>query len=161
MLFFGKKEEKTEETREEPQKIVITPDVMAKLLDPQPFLEQIEAYMRGETLVREAEGYKRIKVGKPLLNNEGIQEVLKIMRMRLNEIYRMSNPDNEFIRWEAFFFNSNMAGMIAKNANKWGLNKDYYQELVDSLVCCFIAVLNMKLQRIIAGIQPAKPSFEI
>lgn len=155
---FVKKEEKKEE-KELPRIVMITPDILARFVDPNPFLEQVEAYLRGQILIRKADGYERRQIGKPRMSEEGIQEVLKIMRMRLGEIYRMPNLDNSFIRWETYFFNLNLAELLAKKAKDWEMDGAYYQELVDFLVSSYEAVMRMALLH--RFIVEKRPEFEL
>lgn len=160
---FKKEKEKEVEKKaeiEERPKIIITPDVFAKFIDPNPFLEQIEAYLRGEVLIRVADGFEKKKIGRPRLSEEGIQEILKIMRMRLSEIYRMPELDSNFIRWETYFFNLNIAEILAKNARAWEMDGSYYQETCDFLVSAFEVVLRMQLLRRFQSVQP-RELFEV
>lgn len=161
--FFGKKEEKPKEEEEERAKgIIITPNILSKILDVQPFLEQIEYYLKGYVLRREGNQLvmKKPPGAKPRLSEEGIQEILKIMRMRLGEIYRLPNLDNNFVRWEVYFFNINIAELLARKAKDWNLDGEYYQETVDYLTSAFEAVLRMQLLRSLTVMQP-QPKKEI
>lgn len=131
--------------------------MIEKLLDPQALLEQVEAYLRGEILVKDKDGnMKRLKKGKPLLNEKGIQEILKIMRMRLGEIYRISNLDMVFIREETYLFNLNIASILASKAESFDLDRAFYQELVDYLTSSFECIVRMSLNantiKILVGI---------
>lgn len=157
--FFGKKEEQKEEetVKEEPRMILITPDVLTKFLEPTPMLEQIEAYLRGETLQRKGDSYVLKKTGKPLMKEEGIQEIMKVMRSRLSEIYRTAEIDNSFIAIETFNFNLNLIDLISKKAKEWELEPCYFHEVIDFLVSAFMAVLSMKLLRRFQGVQQVRP----
>jgi hypothetical protein len=125
-------------------------------------LEQIELYLKGYILRRGPDGnLKPKKEGTALLNNEGIQEVMKLMRTRLGEVYRHSDLDMSFIREEIFFFNCNLAELLSIKGPEWGLKREFYQELIDFLVSAFESVLRMSLYaRTLTNIFGLKPSEE-
>ena len=106
-------------------------------------LERVEAYLNGEIIKRTQDGFLvKESYGKPLLNKDGIQEIMSIMRKRLdNIIYSTSNLDMDFVRTEVYYFNVNMAELIARKAKKWNLRREQYQELIDYLTSAFEAIL--------------------
>jgi hypothetical protein len=131
---------------EEEKRYYVAPEIVEKLLDPSTFLEQIELYLRGYVVKKEPDGSLKLKkAGPPLLNPEGIQEIMKLMRMRLGEVYRHSDLDMEYIREETFFFNCNLAELLSIKGTDWKLKREFYQELIDYLVSSFEAILRMSL----------------
>lgn len=124
-------------------RIIMPSEFLQLLFNIDDLLERIEAFLRGEVINKKIDGtYERRKIGKPLLNEQGIQEIMQIMRKRLdNIIYSASNVDIDYIRMETYFFNLNMIELIARKAKDWELEKDQYQELIDHIVSSYEAIL--------------------
>lgn len=101
------------------------------------------------------------KEGSTLLSDEGIQEIMKLMRTRLGEIYRHSDLDMSFIRDEIFFFNCNLAELLSIKGSEWKLKREFYQELIDYLTSAFESVLRMSLYaRTLTNIFGLRPTEE-
>lgn len=131
----------------QPQGRLMPVEFLQMLFNIDDLLERIEVFLRGEMLYKKEDGtYERKKIGEKLLNEQGIQEIMQIMRKRLdNVIYSASNLDMDYIRMEVWFFNLNLAELAARRAKEWNLKKEHYQELIDHLVSSYESILRKAL----------------
>jgi hypothetical protein len=101
--------------------------------------------LRGGKLVKKEDGsYEVIPVKNavPLMNERGIREFLRIMRMRLDpKVYSLSNLDNNFISFETNVFNRNLIEILSMKAREWEFRKENFHETIDSLTSAFEATL--------------------
>jgi hypothetical protein len=108
-------------------------------------LSVVEAYLRGGKLVRKEDGsYEVIQVKNavPLMNERGIREFLRIMRMRLDQkTYSLSNLNTDFISFETYVFNINLIEILAMKAREWEFRRENYHETIDALTSAFEATL--------------------
>jgi len=108
-------------------------------------LSVVEAYLRGWKLVKKEDGsYELVPVKNavPLMNERGIREFLRIMRMRLDQkTYSLSNLNNSFISFETNIFNRNLIEILAMKAREWEFRKENYHETIDTLTSAFEATL--------------------
>jgi len=111
-------------------------ETFERLTDIEALIDRIDAYLRGQTIYKDVDGlYKRRQIAKPFLSDEGIQEILKLMRMRLDPIvYSASVLDMAFIRTEVLIFNHEIALLLARKAKEWNLNWAYYNPIINYLV---------------------------
>ncbi|MEM2900641.1 MAG: hypothetical protein QXT63_07600 [Thermoplasmata archaeon] len=128
-------------------KVIVPADVLKMLLDVDELVNKIEAYLRGYVLEKNPDGtFSEKKIGEPLLNENGIQELLKIIRSRLDPaLYGTSNLDMSYIREEVRFFNDNLIQIIQMNEKNWELNVSHFQEIIDYIVSAFEATLRKGL----------------
>lgn len=101
--------------------------------------------MRGGKLVKKEDGsYEVIPVKNavPLMNERGIREFLRIMRMRLDQkTYSLSNLNNNFISFETNVFNRNLIEILSMKAREWEFRRENFHETIDSLTSAFEATL--------------------
>jgi len=101
--------------------------------------------LRGGKLVKKEDGsYEVIPVKNavPLMNERGIREFLRIMRMRIDpKTYSLSNLDSNFISFEVNAFNRNLIEILAMKAREWEFRKENFHETIDSLTSAFEATL--------------------
>jgi hypothetical protein len=111
-------------------------ETFERLTDIEALIDRIDAYLRGQTIFKDVDGmYKRRQISEPFLSDEGIQEILKLMRMRLDPIiYSASVLDMAFIRTEVLIFNQEIALLLARRAKEWNLNWAYYNSVINYLV---------------------------
>jgi len=121
---------------------------LEKILDVEEILERLDAYMSGCVLKRKPSGeLEKIKVSKPLLNEKGRQEILMIIRKRVDQIiHSTSILDMAFVREEIFYFNINLINLISQNVESWEFDTTHFNEFIDSLVvaveCIYRKALN-------------------
>jgi hypothetical protein len=137
----------SEEREEQPISFYTPPELFEKLVDVDTAIERIELLMKGYTLKKDVSGiYKTVKIGKPVLNEEGIQELVGIMRKRLDHILTATSIlDQRFIQLEVYFFNLNLIEILSKKGKEWGLDTAHFQELIDWLVQSYEAILRKGL----------------
>jgi len=128
---------------EEKPHIVITQEFLSKIIDVEEIIERIEAYLRGAILKRKEDGtfeIVKVKGAKPLMNETGIQEFLRLLRERIDVIlFGLSHLDENFIANETFYFNVNLIEILAINSKRWEFNPKLYQETIDRTVDIVIA----------------------
>jgi hypothetical protein len=128
------------------------------LLDVDELLERLDAYLQGYVLKKDPGGkIKKIKVSEPLVNDVGRQEILQVVRKRIDQVlHATSILDLEFIREEVFYFNVNLIQLVSLNARRWDLKVEHFGELIDSIVvsveCVYRKALNGVLLNRIFGI---------
>uniref|UniRef100_A0A7V4KET7 Uncharacterized protein n=1 Tax=Fervidobacterium pennivorans TaxID=93466 RepID=A0A7V4KET7_FERPE len=104
--------------------------------------------MSGCVLRRKPNGkLEKVKVSNPLLNEKGRQEILMIIRKRVDQIiHSTSILDMAFVREEIFYFNINLINLISQNAEAWEFDVSHFNEFIDSLVvaveCIYRKALN-------------------
>jgi hypothetical protein len=100
---------------------------------------------------------KKIRISEPLVNDIGRQEILQVVRKRIDQVlHATSILDLAFIREETFYFNVNLIQLVSLNAKRWDLKVEHFTELVDSIVvsveCVYRKALNGALLNRIFGI---------
>jgi hypothetical protein len=76
------------------------------------------------------------------MNERGIREFLRIMRMRLDQkTYSLSNLNNNFISFETNVFNRNLIEILSMKAREWEFRRENFHETIDSLTSAFEATL--------------------
>jgi len=132
------------------QQYIIPSEIVEMLTNIDVVLERIEAYLRGMTYFKNSEGvWETKKIGKMLLNEQGIQEIIQTMKKRLDAVlYSTTNIDLEFIKYEVWFFNLNLVELLAKKGKEWDLKKEYFQEMIDHLTSCYESILRKSLNAI-------------
>jgi len=106
-------------------------------LDTDPILENLEIYLRGASYVTHEndEGNletKRIKIGTPLANDEGVQSLLNWVRLTLNPSIVQGNIksfDNHLMLVK--YFRLRLAEYILLNLHNWAIKEEHYAGLVD------------------------------
>ncbi len=153
MVLNPFRDEKKEEKEERKEIYYINPyptnllDAFFKMED---LLKRIETYLRGGYVKFKPDGSIEEVIptnAEPLLNDEGIRELMSIIRSRLDVVLNTSIIDETFIRDEVYFFNLNLIFILYKNAERWGLKKYKFIELIDFLVSAY----EMALRRSLGG----------
>jgi len=127
---------------------VYPPELIETILDVEDLLDRIEVYLKGGKIeIKEGQKIKIIPQKEEwLLNEEGIKNILEIMRKRLDPIiYSTTSVNEEFIATEVYFFHLDLVRLLAKNAHKWKLKREKFHELCDFLVSAFEAILRKSL----------------
>lgn len=138
-------EEEFVETVEE-EKIYPPVETVKEILDVENVLQEIEATLAGCRIIQNPDGTKTWKkVSKEILNEKGRQEILQIMRARLNKIYKTSILDMQYIAVEVYLFNMDLIRILSKKAKEWDLDIVYFRELVNRLTSSFEAIVRMSL----------------
>jgi len=136
-----------QQPQQQEPRVIISADALTKFFSIEDLLTRIEAYLKGQIIVKNAAGEEiTTTLGKRIMNDEGIQEILQIMRKRLDGIvYSTSFLDLTYIQYEVFFFNLNLIELIAAKAKDWELDTSHYEELIDYLTSAYESILRKAL----------------
>ena len=108
-------------------------------LNTQPLMDDIEVFLRGQRIVMEEDKNGRIismvkTIGKPLVNNEGVQGILSYISMIINPHTVQGNYKEE--RWENEVMNirKELAYLLTLNTVKWNMNTYNRAIISDSIM---------------------------
>lgn len=125
------------------------PDFSRWQLDPKDVLELIEHTLRGEVWKSSDDGqsgaWTKVEGTKPLMNEAGIQFVLKKVTSVVNRVVIMSNLSeeamNEILEDTSFFLTSSMVMRYWPN-NDWGMDFKDFNELYWMIMLMVESCLN-------------------
>lgn len=125
-------------------------------LDFSPELKQIERMLRGQVLVFDKKLNKEIwqdpeDKAMILLNEQGVQEVLKIMRSYLNKNLVLSWYTEEQIKIRVSQFGKSFARLLLYNAKQYGLDTAYKQAHYEMIVMNMLNMVEAAYYRALNG----------
>lgn len=107
-------------------------------LDIKEELEDIEHLLRGQTVKTDQQGNKKwvdpTNAGDVLLNERGVQEILKILRMYLNKNILLSNFDEDTINMRVKQFSLRLMRNIFMNYDEYGMTTEYKTRQFEMIV---------------------------
>ena len=114
-------EEEIEETTLLPQ---MYPDLIRYILSSERELEELEHNLKGETRI----GRKWVKTGRPLLNKDGIKDLLTFVAAHLSKTLRTSNLSEEDVRRIALEIRENFIDLLFLKWKQWDVKKEKLSE---------------------------------
>jgi len=104
-------------------------------LNPKEALRDIEDLLRGERVEERFDAKKqeyvekRVKMGKPLLNEQGISGVMRELRSRISKTNIQANTTKEHLHRFMRITHKNLAILLMRNREEWGWDTiaDYHQ----------------------------------
>lgn len=108
-------------------------------LNPKRVLADIELFLSGKRkiIVTDERGqYAEVAqaLGKPLANMEGINSVLQMISMRINEQVVQGNFDREQYEDNIYWTRRDLAVAIVQNCNLWGISDTKLNMIIDSIM---------------------------
>lgn len=91
------------------------------ILNTDDVLKQIEDFLRGVRYDRQEAQYKQCT--RPLLNDEGVSEIMRILDIRLSRVYSLSDLTDKEIYNITMVFAETLLDLLYGNRKKFGLEK--------------------------------------
>jgi len=108
-------------------------------LNTKPILEACEVFLSGRKMVVERDEKGNIKVGhltvgKPKMNEEGVQALLNRLSLIINPSVVQGNFDINMYQREIYQIRRSLAKNMMVNLYAWGINEGEYPEIIDALM---------------------------
>jgi len=131
----------------------VDPKVMELRLGTDPFLKKFELYLKGSELITvyDDEGRPGLgtrKIGTPLLNDVGIQSVMRVISNLANPQVVQGNLTEESYGFYLAEVRQSLARNMMNNKQKYGLEGKTYTEIIDNIMLFIIPYIS----RLIGGL---------
>jgi len=110
------------------------------LTDPENILERLEKHLRGES---ENSDGTWCSSHTPLMNEEGINKIMSIMRSIVNRITFMSNLDEDHIERHMMFLGNTLIETLLQNKKQFGIQNDPDRDSI-MLTCGSLAFMSLR-----------------
>lgn len=129
----------------------LTDDAIHTRLDPTKLIERIEITLRGQVIERIRDHKTRQiiertrEIGRPLMNDIGIQHTIGFLNMLLGPQVVLGNLKEDEIELLVYEIHTGLSDIYIHNLNDWGINEDHYQMILLSLISTIRAYLSRTL----------------
>lgn len=114
-------------------------NILKLRLDTNSLLKDIEVFLKGTKLEKTLDEkgntvFQEIKVGSPLMNDEGVQAIINYLRLTISPHTVQGNfTDDDYRRFVAEM-DTNLSCNIMINIDRWGIDENDYDHISDSII---------------------------
>lgn len=154
--MFQVEEEKNEEKSDSMEKYpfrMLMPQLMNRdnlilQTSPERIGELLEHELRGEVWSDSEQEW--IKKRKPMLNDDGVDAIVQLVKTYLTQNSTLSNISEKMAKSQAVEFGSALADTLSINSVKWQLDKSVRSGLVIAITCMVFNVLSRSLGKLMS-----------
>ena len=138
--MFGNEDKETHESRgfQNQFNSFENASIIQMRLDTEPLLKQIENFLSGKRayLSKDGENYVEAekKVGKPLVNSNGVNMLLHIIHMRMNHHVVQGNFDKEHYYMFLERSRKELVDQVTVNCYNWAIDDNDIELIVDTIM---------------------------
>lgn len=118
------------------------PRIIEKILDlSNTLLNQLEHDLRGEVIDLETAEWKQVK--KPVMNKEGVDKLMSLLKIPLNPINSLSVYDDELINKKCRLFHLHISYLIKAHFMEWGIDIKDRSFIIHNIAGLYQSILLM------------------
>lgn len=110
--------------------------------------ELLEHELRGESFDYKTQSWSVTR--KPLMNNEGIDTIITLVKQFLTQNSTLSNISDKMAKTQAYMFGNTLIDALQVNTKKWKLDKSIRSSLVVGITCMVYLVLTRSLGKLMS-----------
>lgn len=117
-------------------------------------LADIERLLREQKIKKDAEGneyYEDSDVKDRILNENGVQKIMELLRWYLNKNIVLSNYNQEMINLRVKQFGNSLRRLIFLNYKEYGMDTQYKRKHYETIVMKLVDVVEASYNRALAG----------